>query len=57
MGDPVLTISAEAGVKVELTPNEYFTLDGNVVEAAVEFDFEVPQITRVTTDGVFAHVW
>lgn len=57
MGDPVLTVSVEAGVRVELTPSEYFTLDGNVLKAAVEFDFEVPQITRVTTDAVFAHVW
>lgn len=45
VGDPVGTIPLE-GVTLELDPdpNEYFTLDGNVLKAAVEFDYEVPQV-------------
>lgn len=43
VGDPVLTIPVGEGVIVELNPNPnpYFTLDGNVLRAAVVFDYEV----------------
>lgn len=55
----MLTIPVEEGVRLELVPgpHEYFTLDGNVLKAAVVFDYEVPQITLDTTDKIFASVW
>lgn len=54
----MLTIPVAEGVTLELdpNPNEYFTLEGNILKAAVVFDFEVPQITLETADGLFAHV-
>lgn len=55
----MLTIPVAEGVTVELNPdtNEYFTLEGNVLKAAVVFDYEVPQMTLDATDGIFVHVW
>lgn len=47
----MLTIPVGEGVAVELNPdpNPHFTLEGNVLKAAVVFDYEVLQLTNGIT--------
>lgn len=54
VGAIVANITLGTGVTLELkpNPNNFFTLEGNQLKAAVVFDYEVPQITLTATDGI-----